>query len=260
MPVPPVPFTVIDDPVFYLLAVPAVIVIGLAKGGFVGVGVMATPLLALYAPPLEAAAVLLPISMVQDAVSIWIYRRDWDAWNLKVLIPGGIAGIGIAWAIAAYVPDAAVRLTIGIIGLGFVASVWLGKPRETVKAPSAAAGLFWGAVTGFTSTLSQGGGPPFQVFVLPQKLPKLVLAGTATIFFASINAMKVVPYVALGQFSPQGLGTTVALLPLAVVSSFAGVWLVRRIPTELFYRISYLLLFLLSLALLWQGGRALWPA
>ena len=39
--------TIITDPLFYLLALPAVMVLGLSKGGFAGVGQMATPLLAL---------------------------------------------------------------------------------------------------------------------------------------------------------------------------------------------------------------------
>jgi hypothetical protein len=35
--------------------------------------------------------------------------------------------------------------------------------------------------------------------------------------------------------------------------------LVRSVPTALFYRITYVLLFTLGCALLWQGGRDLLP-
>jgi hypothetical protein len=80
--------TVITDPLFYLLAIPAVTFLGLSKGGFAGLGMLATPLLALIVPPLEAAAILLPILIVQDAISVWTYHRAWSAWNLKVLLPG----------------------------------------------------------------------------------------------------------------------------------------------------------------------------
>ncbi|MDC7784862.1 sulfite exporter TauE/SafE family protein [Rhodoplanes sp. TEM] len=244
---------IIQDPVFYLVALPAVIAIGLSKGGFAGVGTMATPLLALYAPPLQAAAILLPIVIIQDIISVWVYRRDWDPWNLKVLLTGATLGVGLAWAIAAHVSDDVIRVAVGLIGLGFVMNVWFGRPPAAVKRPSPVAGVFWGGLSGFTSTLSQGGGPPFQVFVLPQKLPKLRLVGTTTIFFAVVNALKVVPYFALGHFTGEALGTSTVLLPLAVVSNFLGIWLVRRTPTELFYKISYILIFLISVALLWQG-------
>lgn len=57
------------------------IFLGLAKGGFSGVGTAATPLLALYLPPLEAAALLLPILLCQDVISVYVFRREWDSWK-----------------------------------------------------------------------------------------------------------------------------------------------------------------------------------
>jgi uncharacterized protein len=249
----------ITDPLFYLAAVPAVTFLGLGKGGFAGIGMAATPLLALYLPPLQGAAILLPILMVQDIISLWTYRRDWDAWNVKVLVAGSIVGVGIAWAIAAHVTDAAVRLTVGVIGVAFALNAWFGRASRDVKRPTPLAGVLWGAATGFTSTMAQAGAPPFQVFVLPQRLPKLTLVGTNMIVFAAINAFKVIPYLALGQFSTQGLATSAALLPLAVATNFLGIWLVRLTPTSVFYRIAYALVFMVSLALLWQGAIAYWP-
>lgn len=250
--------TVIADPLFYLAAIPAVVFLGLSKGGFAGVGSAATPLLALVMPPLQAAAILLPILLIQDVISVWVYRREWSAWNLKVLMPGGVLGVGAAWALAAHVSDAHVRIAVGVIGVGFVLNAWFGRAPKTVKPPNAAAGVFWGSLAGFTSTLAQAGGPPFQVFILPQKMSKLVLVGTNMIFFASLNVMKVVPYFLLGQFSTQGLGTSVALLPLAVAVNFLGIWLVRRTPTELFYKIAYLLVLAISLELIRNGASELW--
>lgn len=67
----------ITESMFYVAAIPAVIFLGLAKGGFSGVGTAATPLLALYLPPLEAAALLLPILLSHDMISIYVYRREW---------------------------------------------------------------------------------------------------------------------------------------------------------------------------------------
>ena len=119
--------------------------------------------------------------------------------------------------------------------------------------PRAQHGTFWGAMSGFTTTLIQIGAPPYFVFVLPQRLEKLVFAGTTVMFFAAANTMKVAPYFALGQFSASNLATSVVLLPLAVASNFLGIWLGRRTPTELFYKIAYLLVFFISLALIWQG-------
>ena len=246
-------FPVIANPYFYLAAIPAVILLGLAKGGFAGVGTAATPLLALYLPPLEAAALLLPVLITQDAIAVWVYRREWDASNLTVMLPGALIGMGVGWLVAAHVSDDAVRFAVGIIGLIFVLNVWIGRNVIEARRMHHAWGVFWGGMSGFTSFMTQGGSPPFQVYVLPQRLPKLVFVGTATIFFATLNLLKIVPYFMLGQFNPSNLATSLALLPVAIAANIAGVWLVRIIPTDMFYRIAYALLALVSLMLLWQS-------
>lgn len=247
----------LSDPTFLAVAIPAVILLGLAKGGFAGVGSISTPLVALVLPPFEAAALLLPILIVQDVISVWVYRREWSASNLKAMLPGAALGIGAAWILAVQIPEAAVRLIVGGIGLSFVLNVWFGgKPAPST--PRARSGVFWGAVSGFTSAFANAGGPPFQVHMLPQQLPKLTLVGTSVIFFAVVNWLKVVPYFALGNFTGTGFTLSLALMPLAIAANFLGIWLVRVTPVELFYKIAYALVFLLSLALIWQGGSALW--
>lgn len=250
---PTAPLQIITDPVFYLIAVPAVIALGLAKGGFAGVGILSTPLLALYMPPLEAAALILPILLLQDAISVWWYHKDWDAWNLKVLLPGAVIGMGLGWIFAAQVSDSALRVVVGIIGVAFVLHSVFGRGSAQPKTKGAASGVFWGAVSGFTSLLAQAGGSPMQVHVLPQRLPKLTFVGTITIYFAVVNALKIGPYFALGQFSTQNFATSLALLPLAVLANALGIWLVRVTPTGLFYNIAYGLVFAVSALLLYQG-------
>jgi len=247
--------TVISDPLFYALAIPAVVALGLSKGGFVGVGQIGTPLLALLMPPLEAAAILLPIMLVQDAVSVWAFRKDWSGRILAVMLPGAIVGIGAAWLLAAHISDSMVRIAIGVITVLFVLYSWLGArlSASVPRPPSRLRGTLWGIMSGFTSTLCQAGGPPFQMHVLPQNLAKMTFVGTTALFFASVNALKVVPYFALGQFSTTGLSTSLALLPLAIATNFLGFWLVRITPQELFYKITMVLMFVIALELTRSG-------
>ncbi len=254
-----------SDPAFLAAAFVAVLLVGLAKGGFSGIGMAATPLLALTVPPLQALAILLPILLVQDVVSLWWYRRDWDGWNLKVMLPGAVVGVGAAWALGSMVSDDAVRLIIGIIGLGFVLNTWFGRTPPQGR-PSALSGVICGAGSAFTSTLASAGMPPFAVHVLPQRMDKMKLVGTITVFFAIVNLMRVAPYFGLGYLTRETLMISLALLPLAIATNFLGFWLVLRMPTELFYRIFYVLIFLISAAIMVQGvtgllrGWAILPA
>lgn len=249
------PVTIITDPLFYALAIPAVIALGLSKGGFAGVGQMATPMLALVMPPLEAAAIMLPIMIVQDAQAVWVYRKDWNGRILAIMIPGALVGIALAGWLAAYISDAAVRIFIGVTTIAFVVYNWIGALRVAREVPPARipGGLFWGALSGFTSTICQAGGPPYQMYVMSQKLPKMTFVGTTALFFATMNVVKVIPYFALGQFSTKGFGTSLALLPLALAANQLGFWLVRRTPQALFYKIIMLLMLLISIELTRAG-------
>jgi len=217
-------------------------------------------MLALVMPPLEAAAIMLPIMIVQDCFALWVYRKDWNGRILAVVIPGVIIGIGVAWVLASYISDATVRVFIGVTTIAYVLYTWIGPARVARKAGNAnvAAGVFLGAVSGFTSTLCQAGAPPYQMYVLSQNLTKMTFVGTSAIFFAAMNWMKVVPYVALGQFSLKGMGTTLALLPLAILANQFGFSVVGVTPQKIFYRITMIAMFLISLELMRSGVTDIW--
>lgn len=248
----------ITDPGFYVIAVFAVLLLGLAKGGFSGVGQVATPLIALSVPPLQAAAIVLPILLVQDIITVWAYRRDWNAWNIKVMLPGALIGIAIGWVLAAHLNDSYIRLALGVVTFVFVMNYWTGLAVKLTPKPSAKTGLVAGVLSGFTSMIAHAGAPPFQMHIFPQQLDRITLAATAGVYFAALNYIKVIPYFALGQFTTDNLATSAVLLPLAIATNFLGIWLVRRTPQELFYRIIYLVMFAISLELIRGGVMGIW--
>jgi uncharacterized membrane protein YfcA len=143
--------------------------------------------------------------------------------------------------------------------VGFV-GVTLWRDRLANATPARAdvgPGLFWGGVSGFASFVSHSGGPPFLIYVMPQRLPNAAFAGTSALFFAAVNLMKVLPYLWLGQFTRATLGVSLTLLPLAIAATLAGVWVVRRVPQEKFYALVLVATFGLGLMLLWNAGHAL---
>jgi uncharacterized membrane protein YfcA len=244
---------------FYLVAVPAVILFGLSKGGFSGLSLLAMPMMSLVASPIRAAAVVLPVLIVQDWVSVWAFRRDFSSRNLIILIPSSVIGVALGWLLAARVSDDAVRLAVGVVSIGFVLHMLARERlnRAPVEKPGVPAGILWGSLAGFTSFISHAGSPPFQVYVMPQYLKPRVFAGTATMFFAASNLLKIPPYFLLGQFSRENLSLSAGLIPVAILSAFAGVWLVRRVSTDRFYAIILALTFLIGVKLTYDAIRAL---
>jgi len=250
----------IVDPLFYAAAIPAVTLMGLSKGGLSGIGLLSLPLMALVVSPVQSAAIMLPILIVQDVVTVWSFRHAWDRRNVAILIPSATLGILAGYLLAAYVSDAAVTLAVGIVSIAFSLRRLV---VERLSAPPKAApadvprGLFWGALAGFTSMIAHAGGPPFQVYVMPQRLARDVFVGTGAILFALINWIKVPPYIALGQFTHENLATSAVLFPLAVATTWLGVRVVRRMSGERFYTVIYVLLILVGIKLVFDGVRAL---
>jgi len=247
---------VTESLLFYALAVPAVILLGLSKGGFAGLGALSLPILAMAVSPIRAAAILLPILIVQDVVSVWAFRRSWDGAVLAWMLPGAVVGITLAYLFAAHVDPDAVLGLVGAISIVFgLYRLWLARrSAEVVAARSPGwVGTLAGVVSGFTSQIAHAGQPPFQMWVLPRRLERDVLVGTTAIFFAATNWLKVPAYWALGQFSRANLTTAALLMPVAIVSTFAGVWLVRRVSPARFYGAIYVLMVLVGVKLVWDA-------
>ena len=244
---------------FYLVAIPAVVLFGLSKGGFAGLGTLGVPMLSLVASPVRAAAIVLPILLVQDWLSVWAFRRDFSPRNLIILIPSSMIGVGVGWLVAARVSDDAVRLAIGVISIVFVFYMLIrGRlGRVPVEKPGVPSGVLWGSLAGFTSFISHSGAPPFQVYVMPQYLKPPVFAGTATMFFAAVNLLKVPPYFLLGQFNRDNLFVSAGLIPVAILSTFGGVWLTRRVSADRFYAVILALTFLIGAKLTYDAVQAL---
>ena len=232
----------------------AAVLVGLSKGGIPAIGMIAVPLLSLSMPPVQAAVLLLPIYVVSDVVGVWLYRHDYSAANLKILIPAGIAGVAIGWLTAAMVSETAVAFLIGSVGIGFCLNQWLRKENgQAPRPPNVLKGGFWGVVAGFTSFISHAGAPPFQVYMLPQKLQKTAYAGTATIVFAVINAAKIWPYQNLRPYTADSLWKAAALVPFALVGTVLGAYLTRRIADVWFYRLVQVSLFAVSLKVMYDA-------
>ena len=86
--------------------------------------------------------------------------------------------------------------------------------------------------------------------MLPQKLSKIEFAGTTTLFFAVINATKIIPYQHLRPYAYEDVLSAAAMLPFAFVGTFLGAYLTQRIADKWFFLFIQLGLFGLSIQLI----------
>ena len=249
----------ITDPVFYAIAVPAVLIVGFSKAGVGGgLGIMAVPLMALVVPPVQAAAVLMPLLLFMDIFTLRAYWGVFDRRNLAIMLPGSLAGVVIGGLVFGFMNDDVIRVVVGAVAILFTLYRWAGpwllsRAADHRSPPHRVYGTFWSAVGGFTSVIAHGGSPPVHIYLLPQRLEKHIFIGTTVMLFALIDVMKVVPYTLLGMLDATNLGTALILAPVAPIGIWLGVTFQKRLPEAIFYRICFTLIFLTGCRLAWQG-------
>lgn len=240
---------------FFALGIPAIIFGGISKGGFgSGAAFAAGAILALVVPPGAALGIVLPLFMLIDAATLKPYWGKWHGPSAKGMAIGAIPGVICAASVYAFVDADVFRILIGAICLGFVAFQmsqnlgWLKLSRLPFRKRYA-----WtaGAIGGFTSFISHAGGPPTAVFLLSQGLTKLQYQATTVITFWAINWMKFVPYFFLGIFSWDTFKGALYLAPFALIGAFIGVKAHYLVPERAFFTLTYLLLSITGLRLIW---------
>jgi uncharacterized membrane protein YfcA len=245
---------VLTEPLFYLVSVPAVMLYGIAKGGFGGpAAVLAVPLMSLVMPPTLAAGILLPILVLMDALVVRTYWGRFDKSALEILLPAAMVGILVGYFTADVMNDDHMRIIVGTLAMLFGLQSLLQFNASANPTHNRFSGSVFGAVAGFTSFSIHAGGPPLTMYLLPRRLDPLLYAGTAGLFFAAVNFVKLVPYYSLGQLALENLVLSLVLMPLAPLGVKIGHWLVLRSEPGFYYRV-------ISFFLVVVGARLLWAA
>lgn len=247
----------IESPLFYAVAIVAVLIVGISKGGFVGgFGMLAVPMMAMVIDPRQAAAILLPILCVMDLFAVKAFWRRWDRQSLISIIPGAIMGILIGGLTFKFLNADMIRIIVGAVTVLFVLQYYVFDRRRKTEAGlgyNNVKGVLCGALSGFTSFIAHAGGGPLSMYLFPLKLDKTKLMATSVIFFIVVNYVKLIPYAWLGQLSTENLITSLILLPLAPIGIKLGVWLHHRASNDVFYSICYTALFFTGLKLIYDG-------
>ncbi|WP_306153703.1 sulfite exporter TauE/SafE family protein [Roseovarius sp. MMSF_3281] len=245
------------DWTLYAVAVPAVVFAGVSKGGFgSGAAFASASILALVVEPGVALGLMLPLLMLIDVATLRPYWKRWSWPDARLLLLGAVPGVILgALLYKATEPDV-FRLLIGAISLAFVA--WQAMSRAGMirargrELPIWAGGLA-GLVAGFTSFVSHAGGPPAAAYLLSRRLDKTAFQATTVLLFWMVNVAKFIPYAFLGIFTLQTVVMDILLAPFALLGAWLGVKAHRLVPEALFFAITYVLLTVTGVKLIWDG-------
>jgi len=207
-----------------LLIAFVVLLIGISTSAFAGaLGVFAVPLLMFKLTAVEAIALMLPLLIIADVMSVNSFWKKWHTPLLVSLMPGAISGIIIASLTIDLVNTQHLRHIIALICMVFAIKNICFQQTQISFLNNRLGAYFMSASSGFTSTLVHAGGPPLIIYFSAIKLSPSKFVATAAIFFAMMNMVKLSGFLSLGLLTFDTVLMAVAFIPLAFIGNWLGV-------------------------------------
>jgi uncharacterized protein len=243
----------------WALILSAAFLVGLAKTGITGLGILAVAIAASALPARESVGAMLLTLIVGDIFAVFFYRRSADWSHLIRLFPWAAAGVivGALTLGLGHVDNNTARHLIGWILLVLILADFARRWAQRGK-PDAMPGLLqkpWaggstGVVAGFTTMVANAAGPVMTLYLLAGRLPKLVFLGTSAWFFLVLNLFKIPFSIGLGMITWESAGISLRMAPFIMLGALTGRWLVRYIDEQRFVQIAFALTLVASIRLL----------
>lgn len=231
----------------------AALLVGMAKAGIPGLGIMVVPLLAMVAPAKASTGLLLPLLIVGDLFGVGWYHQAADWRLLRRLLPWAGLGIVIGAWLMNQVDDRTLRLLIGTVVLAMLLlHEWRKRRAETPPAwlANPRLGHAVGILGGITTMMANAAGPVMSLYFLAMRLAKREFIGTAAWFFLIVNVSKVPFSASLGLITADSLWLNLRFAPLVMVGAAIGIWLAKRLAQRRFEQIVEILTAIAALRLL----------
>jgi len=232
------------DTIQWTAMVACAVLIGIAKTGLPGAGILAVPLAAMALPARESVGLVLPMLIFADLFAVGWYRHHAQWKHLVRLLPWTAAGLVIGFGLLSILSNTSLKPVIGGIVLVMLAlrcRSLLGKTpaEDTPHHPAFAPAM--GLTAGATTMLANAAGPVMTLYFLAMRMPKHHFIGTSAWFFFAVNWIKVPFYAHENLITAVSLHTNLLLLPAVAFGAILGILLLKHIPQKLFNTIALLL-------------------
>lgn len=243
-------------PQVWFLAILGAFLLGMSKGGIMGVNNVTIALFALIFPPKLSIGIILLLLIVGDWGAFYFYRRH-AVWKyLFPTIPWTIAGVVLGWILLDQLDGKQVGRLIGscllvLMSLHITRKYIFKTDDDAWTVPH----TWWfigltGFLAGFTSTVANAAAPIMLLFFLSVGLPKLQFLGTGAWFFFFLNLFKVPFYWSIDLITLDTLILNLKLAPVVLLGVILGRFIVLKIPQRGFEIFALVITILASLRLI----------
>jgi len=227
------------------------LMIGTAKGGIAGTGLMAVPILAHVFGGRVSTGLLLPMLIIADVYAVRHYRRHSEWKHILRVMPWAVAGILVGVWVGMEVSDLVFkRIMAVVIFFGISVMLWRDLQKNSTIPGNRWFAPVSGTAGGFATMMGNAAGPIMSLYLLVMRLPKLNFIGTAAWFFFLMNLIKVPFHVFFWKtISWESAALNLMMAPAILAGVWLGIKIVKVIP-EKAYRILVIASTLAASALL----------
>lgn len=228
--------------------------IGGAKAGLNGLGMLAIPIMAAIFGGKISSGLVLPMLIVADVSAVLYYRRHADWTYIWKLLPAAVVGLLIGLMVGLYVNDDTFKMVIGILLIGglFMMVVQERKALPQVLTQSYWFGAVFGLLGGFSTMIGNAAGPVMAVYLLSVNLPKNVFISTAAWYYLIINVLKVPIHLFVWKtITWETLKLDLAAVPAILLGIWLGIIVVKILPEKEFRYMIIGMTFIAALRLFW---------
>lgn len=235
--------------IWYMLCA---MLIGIAKAGVKGVGMLAVPILAVIFGGKLSAGLLLPILSMADIFAVSYYNKHASWKHVWRILPAALFGVLVAVAVGYYLSDAWFKNLIGIFVIGSIIIMVIqersGLPESLTE--SLIFGSIFGFLGGFTTMIGNAAGPILTVYLLAMHLPKNSFIGTGAWFFLIINLFKIPFHVFVWKtITWSSFSLNLLALPAIAIGVFIGIKIIKLLPEKAFRYFVIVMTFLAAIRL-----------
>lgn len=236
--------------VFYLFAILASLIIGVAKAGVPGLGVLAVPIMAWLFGSKVSVGVILPLLIFADICAVFLYRKN-AQWNkILGLFPSVGVGMIVAFYIYKLIPENFYSPLLGGLIIALLVFDFLKQRYKWEKLPENKIYIFIiGFLAGFATTMGNAAGPIMSIYLISCGLEKKEFMGTGAWYFLIINSLKVPYFFYVGSISSVSLSFNVLMFPAILVGVWLGATIFKKLNQKVFQWVVLTLAFLSALLL-----------
>jgi len=225
----------LDSPLNWFLFLMCGMLIGMAKTGLSGAGMVIVPVMAGVFGGKLSVGIVLPMLIFADIFAVNYYHRHANWRYIWLALPFALLGVVLATFYGNSINDEQFKTLLAIVilaGIALMLAYDFGLKSKAIP------DYWWFAAIlglggGFTTMIGNAAGPIMSLYLLSMRLPKNAYIGTAAWFFFIINVLKVPFHVfSWGTITAQTLMVDLVAIPAILVGVAIGIRLVKLFPEK----------------------------